>query len=403
MTYTYDTADQVIGMTAANGQKTAFAYNNDAKRTDTWFHTDTAHSTFAAHTKTSFDAAGRIARTWTSRNSSDTTKTFDSSYCYSPYVPGQACPAASASTDTAVIRWSVDNLTTARSTYTYDTSNRLTAVANYGGHDYAYTYDKAGNRTSVKVDGTATPTVSYNSGNQISSTGYSHDAAGNRTAHPAQGAFTYNAAGQTKTRTHGASTTSYTWGGADQNELVAKTTAANTTSYVYGRNDRNGVAMVQSITTNGQTSYLDHDPSGSPIALHEPGGVTHYYALDNQGTPVNLINNTGAVTASYTYDPAGKQITATGAAAALNPLRHTQGLLDEDTGWLKHGIRWQDTTTSNWTALDPIALRSEPSLTLEPDTASHYATQMATPPTTSTALDEPSPAVSTTSLSLPKE
>lgn len=62
-------------------------------------------------------------------------------------------------------------------------------------------------------------------GNQISNTGYSHDAAGNRTADPAQGTFTDNAAGQTTGRTNGSSSSTYTWGGGDQNELVSTSTA----------------------------------------------------------------------------------------------------------------------------------------------------------------------------------
>jgi RHS repeat-associated protein len=367
VSYTYDTANQVTEMTAANGQKTAFAYDDNGKRTDTWFNTNTAHTTFAAHTKTAFDKSGRVSRTWTSRASNDATKTFDTGFCYSPYVSGQSCPAAAASTDTGHIRWSTNNLNAALSTYAYDTSNRLTAVSNYGGHDYAYTYDKAGNRLTAKVDGTTVQTLTYNSGNQISNTGYSHDAAGNRTADPAQGTFTYNAAGQTSTRTNGSSSSTYTWGGSDQNELVAKTTAGVTTSYVYGRSDRNGVPMVQSFSKNGQTSYIDYDPTGSPIALQGPGGTTDYYALDNQGTPVNLVNNAGTATATYTYDPAGKQLTATGTSAAANPLRYTQGLLDEDTGWLKHGVRFHDTMTANWTAQDQL------SQVLRPDAASRYA------------------------------
>jgi RHS repeat-associated protein len=366
-TYTYDAANQVVSMTTPNGQATAFAYDANGKRTDTWFNTNTARTTFAAHTKTTFDKAGRISRTWTARASNDATKVYDTSFCYSPYVSGQACPSASASTDTGVIRWSVDNLNAARSIYSYVASNRLTGVTNYGGHDYAYAYDKASNRTSTKIDGVQVQGLAYNSGNQISSAGYSHDASGNRTADPAQGTFTYNAAGQMTNRTNGSSSSTYTWGGGDQNELVSTTTGASTTSYVYGQNDRNGVPIIQSFTKNGQTSYLDTDPSGSPIALQGPGGTTDYYALDNQGTPVSLVNNAGAVTATYTYDPAGKQLTATGTSAAANPLRYTQGLLDEGTGWLKHGVRFHDTTTANWTAQDQL------SQILDPDAASRYA------------------------------
>jgi RHS repeat-associated protein len=364
--YTYDAANQVTEMTTPNGQKTGFAYDDNGKRTDTWFNTNPAHTTFAAHTKTVFDKAGRITRTWTSRASNDATKTFDTGFCYSAHVAGQSCPSASATTDTSLIKWSTNNLNAALSLYSYDTSNRLTAVSNLGGHDYAYTYDKTGNRLTAKVDGATVQTLTYNTGNQISNTGYSHDAAGNRTADPAQGAFTYNAAGQTTTRTQGSSSSTYTWGGGDQNELVSATTGANTTSYVYGRSDANGVPMLQSFTKNGQTSYVDTDPTGSPVALETPGGV-QYYALDNQGSPVNLITNTGAVSATYTYDPAGKQLSATGTAASANPIRYTQGLLDENTGWLRHGVRWHDTTTGNWTALDPI------SLVLEPDIASRYS------------------------------
>jgi RHS repeat-associated protein len=364
--YTYDAANQVVSMTTPNGQATAFAYDANGKRTDTWFNTNTARTTFAAHTKTTFDKAGRISRTWTSRASNDATKVYDTSFCYSPYVSGQACPTATATTDTGVIRWSVNNLNAARSIYSYDTSNRLTGVTNYGGHDYAYAYDKASNRTSTKIDGVQVQGLAYNTANQISSAGYTHDASGNRTADPAQGTFTYNAAGQMTTRTNGSSTSTYTWGGGDQNELVSTTTGASTTSYVYGQSDRNGVPIISSFTKNGQTSYLDTDPTGSPIALNTGSGVD-YYGLDNQGSPIGLVNSTGVVSATYTYDPAGKQMTATGTSAALNPLRYTQGLVDDQTGWLKRGIRWHDSTTANWTAQDPL------SQILRPDAASRYS------------------------------
>lgn len=73
------------------------------------------------------------------------------------------------------------------------------------------------------------------------------------------------------------------------------------------------------------------------------------------------------MSATYTYDPAGGQLSVTGTAAAANPLRYTQGLLDEDTGWLKLGVRYHDTTTANWTAQDPL------SQLLQPDSASRYA------------------------------
>ncbi|MFI5733847.1 hypothetical protein ACIA49_27270 [Kribbella sp. NPDC051587] len=51
----------------------------------------------------------------------------------------------------------------------------------------------------------------------------------------------------------------------------------------------------------------------------------------------------------------GRQTAATGASSAVNPLRYTQGLLDEQTDWIKHGVRYHDTTTANWTAQDQLS------------------------------------------------
>ncbi|TCC60936.1 hypothetical protein E0H73_16865 [Kribbella pittospori] len=55
-------------------------------------------------------------------------------------------------------------------------------------------------------------------------------------------------------------------------------------------------------------------------------------------------------------------------------MRDTQGLLNEQTGWLKHGLRWHDTTTSNWSAQDAF------SQVLQPDAASRYSYVEGNPP-----------------------
>jgi hypothetical protein len=170
---------------------------------------------------------------------------------------------------------------------------------------------QGGNRLTAKVDGATVQTLTYNTGNQIFTTGYAFDAAGNRTTDPNQGTLTYNAAGQTTTRTKSGTTTSYTWAGGDQNELVSTTTGSASASYVYGRTDHNGVPTMESFTKNGQTSYLDTDPTGTPIAL-TTGTSVDFYTLDNQGSPIGLVGSGGTVAATYTYDPAGRQTSATG-------------------------------------------------------------------------------------------
>jgi RHS repeat-associated protein len=64
----------------------------------------------------------------------------------------------------------------------------------------------------------------------------------------------------------------------------------------------------------------------------------------------------GDAAASYAYDPYATVTasTGTGALADANPYRHTTGLLDPATGLVKHGTRWNDTSTGRWTTTDPI-------------------------------------------------
>jgi YD repeat-containing protein len=369
MIYTYDAANQLTALTMANGQRTEFAYDDSGRRTGIWFNTNPDHTTFAAHTSTAYDKSGRVARTWTSRASNDTTRMYDTTYCYSPYVPGQPCPSEPVSTDSQVLRWSEDNLTSQVSTYGYDSANRLTAVSNYGGHSYAYTYDDAGNRLTAAVDGVTVQTLTYNSGNQVSNPGYTFDAAGNRTASPGNHIATYNAAGQLTSHTGAAGTTTYTWAGGDQHELVSAINGDDVTRYGYGPADQ-----LQSVTRNGEVSYLDTAADDTPLALTTSGAV-EYYVLDGQGTPVGLVGSAGAVTAAYTYDPAGQRLTATGVSAARNPLGYDRGMLDDNSGWLAQDGRWQDTATATATTQDP-SLRL-----LQPGAASRYTTVRMVPRT----------------------
>jgi YD repeat-containing protein len=63
--------------------------------------------------------------------------------------------------------------------YTYDGLQRLIGANERPGSVYTYTYDLAGNRTSVQLNGGTPVVTSYNAANQISNAGYSYDKAGN--------------------------------------------------------------------------------------------------------------------------------------------------------------------------------------------------------------------------------
>lgn len=115
-------------------------------------------------------------------------------------------------------------------------------------------------------------------------------------------------------------------------------------------------------STPHAANYFDNDPDGTPLALHEASGNSNYYIRDGQGSVVALLNSNGTVTGSYTYDPYGTQTAQTGTNTAvnLNPYRYTGGILDRGTGWLKHGTRWNDTSTGRWATTDPITRLNDP-------------------------------------------
>jgi RHS repeat-associated protein len=360
-TYTYDTRNLQTSMTTAKGTVLRYAYNGDGKRTDTWFATNTGNTVWAAHTHTDYDKSNRPARTWTARNSVDTTRSVDLSYCRSPFT-GAACPTVSATTDTGLIQWSVDNLTGARTTYTYNTTDRLVGATTTGtgGKTFTYNYDARGNRLTAAATGTGTQTLTYNPGYQITTAGYTHDGAGNLTTQPSNATLAYNGADQmtSATPTNGSTpATTYKYAGTTQDELVHQTLPTDSIDYVYGRTDQQGQPLIQSITKGAQTVYLDHDATGTPQVFTTDTGVENFYVFDGTiGNILALINAAGVVTATYAYDPYGGYTTtsSTGSAAGLNPYRSAGGVYDRTTGFLKYGQRWYNPDTGRFTQQDSI-------------------------------------------------
>lgn len=247
-TYTYDDANQLASYTGPSSLPSYYFYDGVGKRTDTYWRAGPPASSapyrptaFTAHAHTDYDRTGRVAKTWTSKNSSDATtaRVFDTGYCYAKYVPGVGCPnqatSAPSASDTGLVQYTFDNRTLERTVYTYDAGNRLIdAAPDMGGHHYQYGYDVNGNRTSVKVDGTTTQTLTVNTAsNQLTTTGYGYDAAGNLTSDPSAGSLTYNKAGQLDTRGSG---TTYAYAGTGQSELTHEVSPpmGTTWDYSYG-------------------------------------------------------------------------------------------------------------------------------------------------------------------------
>lgn len=178
---------------------------------------------------------------------------------------------------------------------------------------YSYGYDAAGNRTTSSVTGASpsSQSLSFNAGNQISSTGYSYDGAGNQTAQPGRTA-TYNGHEQQTSTVNGGVTTNYSYAGTDQDELLSQTTVTGggaTYKYVYGRTDRNGLPVIEAETRTSGTSvanaYLAHDPAGQPVMIQTSTGTVALYVYDSRDNPIGLPTDFSSTAYVYNFDPYG--------------------------------------------------------------------------------------------------
>jgi YD repeat-containing protein len=80
-----------------------------------------------------------------------------------------ATTTAAATHSVALVTWTI--------AYTYDGVQRLTGAVEAPGSSFAYSYDLAGNRTGVTVDGSAVLTDTYDAADQV--VDWTYDAAGN--------------------------------------------------------------------------------------------------------------------------------------------------------------------------------------------------------------------------------
>ena len=72
-----------------------------------------------------------------------------------------------------------------------------------------------------------------------------------------------------------------------------------------------------------------YDESGSAYSFIY-NGVQYYYVKNLQGDVVKIVNTSGNVVASYSYDAWGK-VTASGSIGQINPIRYSTILIRDFT------------------------------------------------------------------------
>jgi len=211
--------------------------------------------------------------------------------------------------------------------YTYDSENQLTSATSSAGDNYSYSFDAMGNRTGTGyasnnlnqytsipnpsgVGDAITPT--YNARGDLTSDGvfnYSYDPQDRMVEaegvnHSTKLTFAYDAEGRRISET-------------TQTDWVASTSSYATTSTVLFAYD--GANIVAETDANGtvlETFTWGQDMGGGIGGLllitdkRDPNNVQSYVpTYDGSGNVTSLLNaSTGAVAATYEYDPFGKWI-----------------------------------------------------------------------------------------------
>ena len=247
--------------------------------------------------------------------------------------------------------------------YQYDLASRLTALIYRNGlstvGDLQYSYDAAGNRSSVggsfarMLVPDAVSTSTYDAGNR-------------QLAFGAQ-ALTYDDNGNRLTQTDPSGTITYTWDA--RNRLAALSGPGLSASFAYdglGRRAQktingtttafryDGLDAIQETGAGGDTSYLRTLSIDDAVVRTDAAGTVHYLG-DALGSSVALTSAAGTVATTYTYEPFGR--TETAGTPNPNPFRFT-GREDDSTGLYYYRARYYDPGQGRFVGEDPLGLRA---------------------------------------------
>ena len=381
VSYSFDDSGVPTKLTYPDGSGTkevVFVTDDQGRRTDTYLNPTTGLVDYMGHTEQQYDRSGRVSRSIATTSSSGAySVVFDTSYCYNTAGTAPTCSTATG-TDTDKLQWERNNLTGQLTRYAYDSAGRLTSATQTGGTSpttWTYTYDARGNRTTAAATGgvSSSQTLTFNAGNQITSSGYAYDGAGNLTASPsgAPGTYTYNGAQQMTSATVGADTLDYKYAGTSQVEVLKRQLPDATLRLVYGRTDQHGNPVIEQARFDTEKAYIDNDPvTGQPLLLRTTGSVS-LYVYSGTGNPIANLRDSGGTGYTLTYDPYGLPALTScddcNEELLQNPFLFKGGIQDMGAGLFKFGNRWYNPTIGTWTQQDTL------DAPLDPANANRYA------------------------------
>jgi len=245
--------------------------------------------------------------------------------------------------------------------YKYDAVNRLEQLTHTGNlnqliEDYRYSYT---------VDDEIESITSLFSAQQLPAAKTVNPAdAANRITRFGQSNFTFDAEGQTKSKTDPQGTTNYTW---DTRGRLTQATLPNgqTVNYSYDAMGRRTSRAAGGVTTtflnDGADVVLDRSSDGSAVEYLNGSGIDEklrqesnigpiYFIQDHLGSTTALTDLLGNVVERMQYEAFGES-----AGSAFTRYGYTGRERDADTGLMYYRARWYDPHQGRFLSEDPIA------------------------------------------------
>jgi len=204
--------------------------------------------------------------------------------------------------------------------YQYDALNRLTAIERSTGESVNYQYDTRGNRiqtAGITLDETDFIPGEFTYSNWEELTSFAIDGGDTYT-------YQYDAEGL---RTY-------------------KTGPSSTTKYHY---DLSGRVIAES---NGAGNVTAQNIWGHKMLARKIGAAYYYYLYNGHGDVVQIVNESGAIVNSYTYDEWGNIRTIS--ETVSNPLRYCGEYFDEESGLYYLRARYYDPLIARFITKDSL-------------------------------------------------